>query len=501
MNLALVLAPESGLPLYRQLAEALKRAIESGQLKPGEPLPSTRELSEALSISRFTVRKSYDDLASQGFVEPAQGSGTYVSLTLPGKVSQLKESGARIAEISPLPLSSYGRSVLETQEKISTTAELYRHLNFGMPTRDQLPLKIWKQLVLKYLRFDHPQTLTYAADPLGFLPLREAICQYIRRARAVNCSAEQIAIFSGSQHALDTLCRILIDEGDHVAMEEPGYPGIRRTFMTQGAIVHPIGVDGDGLIVEELAEVNQPVKLVHTTPSHQDPTAVALSLTRRQELLSWAAKNGALIIEDDNDSEYRYGSNPLPSLQALDENDCVIYVSTFWKTLGPLVVMGFLVLPHRLLNTYVLAKSIVARDFPLSEQCILADFIAEGHLERHIRRTRALYSERRRTLVFELTRHLKDKLEISRETAGMQLVVRFHPAIDDDFILECAEQADLAMVPTRRYYARSAPKGEFLVPFAHMDPEVISRRVQDFAQYFGRGWSSAESSDAEATKA
>jgi|AGTN01.1.fsa_nt_gi Transcriptional regulators containing a DNA-binding HTH domain and an aminotransferase domain (MocR family) and their eukaryotic orthologs len=485
MQLALVLDGDSSTPLYRQLCEAVKKAIYDGLLRPGDALPSTRELSDSLGLSRFTIRRGYEELASQGFVEPSRGAGTFVSKTLPARTEEARKA-ARVVidDLIPLPRSAYSEKVNEVQQRVSARSDLFVELNYGMPTTEDLPLALWRQLLLRHCRFADKTMLEYLGDPLGYEPLREALSGYISRARGIRCSADQIAIFSGSQHALDLLCRVLFDAGEHVAMEEPGYPGARRTFMSHGAIVHPVPVDSQGLSVEALSAMDVPIKVVYTTPSHQDPTSVAMSVSRRQELLKWARKNGAVIVEDDNDSEYRYGSGTVPALQGLDEGDCVVYLSTFWKTLGPVVVLGFIVLPQRLLMRFTLAKSMVERDFPTLEQAALADFINEGHFERHIRRTKQVYAKRRQTLVFHLTKALRNNIEISKETAGMQLLARFPEVngISEARVIEAAERANLSIMSTFAYYMGESPTGEFVIPFAHLSEAEIERRVELFAQ-------------------
>ena len=255
-------------------------------------------------------------------------------------------------------------------------------------------MQIWRQIATRHLQ--SPNLLDYSSDLLGYKVLREAIAHYLVRSRAVRCEAEQIIIVSGTQQALDLIARLFIDPGDQVVMEEPGYLSARRVFQSQGAEILPISVDSSGLMVEQLQSIeNLVVKLVYTTPSHQFPTGAILSLPRRLELLAWARQRGAVIVEDDYDSEYRYGEKPIPAMQGLDQNDSVIYIGTFSKVLFPALRIGYLVVPPGLAKIFAQAKRLVDRHSPLLEQCVLADFINEGHLERHLRRMRTLYSQRR----------------------------------------------------------------------------------------------------------
>jgi GntR family transcriptional regulator/MocR family aminotransferase len=482
MQLAIRLDQKSSLPIYRQLADAMKEAILSGRLQPGQALPSTRELCESLNVSRITVRKSYDALISQGFATASTGSGTFVAKTLPTKAAaQRRPTQSERAAVLPV-LSEYGRRLVQTVEKIPLNQEQNPELNFGIPVSEHLPLAVWRKLLLKPLPPKKLAALKYTGDPRGYFPLREALAGYLSRSRAVQCEPDRIVLTSGTSLVLDLLCRLLLEPGDHVAVENPGYPGARRLFLLHGATVHAIPVDEHGLKVSELAALPKPPRLVYVTPSHQDPTGVVLSVQRRKELLVWAARHGSFIIEDDHDSEFRYEGAPVPSLQALDVDDLVIYVSTFWRTLGPLVVLGLVVLPHRLMDVFINAKATIERDLALLEQYALADFVEEGHLERHIRKTRALYAKRRHALAHALTVHLGKSVKLSPESAGMHIAVNFSNTISDSSIMECAAESGLMLVSTKPYYVDNAVSHQFLIPFAHTSETELASRVERFAK-------------------
>ncbi len=485
MDFALTLAPDSRQPVYKQVSEALKLAILAGRLKPGEKLPSTRDLADSISVSRFTVIRSYEELSAQGYIQTTSGSGTFVNKEIPGHLDdvKIKESHREPnePEVPMAALSVYGERVMNCEEIEDANVELFAELNYGAPTVDQLPLTRWKEMLYRATRFQDGNMLTYHSDPFGYMPLREAIANYLIRSRSVNCTAERIAIFSGAQGALDLIGRLLIDSGDSVALENPGFPGARRSMLTHGAEIVPVPVDGQGMIVEHLQSLNQRIKLAYVTPSHHDPTGVVLSLPRRIALLDWAARTDSFIIEDDYDSEYRYGDKPMPSLQGLDESDCTLYVSTFWKVLYPVVRIGFVVLPRRMVRLMGRAKALIERDFPLLEQKALADFIDEGHLERHIKRTRVFYAKRRAALVQAVTKQFGKRIYISPVTAGMHLLVRFGEGFEEEKVLSAARDAQVSLVSTSHHYVAHQRSGEYLMGFAHLPEENIHETVQKFA--------------------
>lgn len=489
MDFVLSLTQDSRQPVYKQVSEALKLAILAGRLKPGEKLPSTRDLADSMNVSRFTVIRSYEELSAQGYIQTTSGSGTFVNKDIPGHLDDVKNrelEREQVEHVLPTAaLSVYGERVMTCEEIEDAHVELFAELNYGAPTVDQLPLTRWKEMLYRATRYQDGNMLAYHSDPFGYMPLREAICNYLIRSRSVNCTPDRVAIFSGAQGALDLMGRLLIDNGDAVALENPGFPGARRSMLTHGAEIIPIPVDGQGMIVEHLESINQRVKLAYVTPSHHDPTGVVLSLPRRIALLDWAARTDSFIFEDDYDSEYRYGDKPMPSLQGLDEHDCTIYLSTFWKVLYPVVRIGFIVLPRRMVRLVGRAKALIERDFPLLEQKALADFIDEGHLERHIKRTRVFYAKRRAALVQAVTKQFGKRIYISPVTAGMHLLVRFGEEFEEEQVLTAARTAEVSLVSTSHHYVVNSRQREYLMGFAHLPEESIHETVQKFAANLG----------------
>ena len=486
MELAVSLDGGGGVPLHRQLYGELRRLILSGRLAPGARLPSTRSLAVSLGVSRTTVTQSYDQLISEGYLQAVIGSGTSVCRQLPDDL-------LRSAPVSPaanlapakkkaVRLSCYGESLLDATPMEPPEAEAQIRFKSGRPALDEFPLRQWRRLLMRHYRAANARTLDYADSSQGYEPLRAAIAGYLARARAARCDASQIVIVNGSQQAIDLLTQILIDRGDTVALENPGYLGARRAFLAQGARLTPVPVDDAGIVVEDLAAGRTPPKLVYVTPSHQFPTGVVLSLARRLELLAWAEQAEALIIEDDYDSEFRYGSRPIPALQGLAQGDAVIYVGTFSKILFPALRVGYMVVPPGLAPIFARAKWLADRMTPILEQRVLTDFINEGHLERHLRRMRTLYDRRRQALVRALRHHFSDRVEIVGENAGMHLMARLRSRLSDEEVVRRAAEQGVGLVSARLYYVNEARDDEFVLGYAGLSERKIQEGVRRLAK-------------------
>jgi GntR family transcriptional regulator/MocR family aminotransferase len=388
--------------------------------------------------------------------------------------------------MSNVELSSFGERLMSSAVE-QAPPDVVSELNYGAPRLDELPLERWQFLLSRATRLAKAKLLHYTNDSMGFPPLREAIAKHLRRARCGNCSPDQVIVFSQPEADTDLLCRLLLDPGDCAAVENPGFPGARRTLEMHGANVIGIPVDSQGLIIEKLLACREPVRLLYLTPAHHDPTGVALSLSRRFELLNWAHSNNSVIIEDDYDSEYRYGEEPAQAMQGLDAQGHVIYRYNFWKVLFPLVKLGFLVVPPNLVPLFKRARKVLDREMSLLEQHALAEFIEEGHFERHIRRMRHLYSARRAAVIQALTIHFGKSLTISKVSAGMHVLIHFHIHRSDDYILHCARQAGFPLASTRVNYMGQAVRGEFLVGFASIHEDDIRECTRQFAELLHDG--------------
>lgn len=482
MDFALNLEESKDTPLYRQIADQIRERIESGYLHPGVPVPSSRRLAEILGVSRITVVKSYVELLSQGYLETYKGSGTYVrSRATLGQGDSEKSADDRSgsAESRQHFLSSYGRRMQSNESTVLGAADLPA-LSFGAPPPELLPLKQWRQAVLKHCSARSGADLTYGVDALGYQPLRQAIASFLNRSRGLRCAADNVAVFSNSQQALELVATLFVDGGDNVVVEDPGFVQARLTFLLRGAHILPVPVDEAGLVVPLLENLPK-AKLAYVTPSHQDPTGVTMSVRRRNTLLRWAVETGTLIVEDDYDCEYRFGTAPLPALQGLDTSEIVIYISNFWKILYPLSSVGFLVFPSWLTKTVSEAKCFSERHFSILEQRALTEFIEGGHLERHLYKSKVALSFRRAALILALTRQFGAAVQIGKETGGLHLVAKFQLGVPNRELIILAQRAGLPLASTEHYYVEAVYPDEFLISFASLTESEIEARVSDFA--------------------
>jgi GntR family transcriptional regulator/MocR family aminotransferase len=474
MELPLELDAASGVPLHRQLYDGVRSAIVEGRIAPGTRLPSTRALAEALGVSRSTITSSFAQLHSEGYLEATTGSGTFVSSDLP---HELGSEGARRGsrkESASIRLSTYGASVADAgplePPRIPGTIDF----RDGRPAFDAFPFAAWRRFIAQSLATGSA-VLDYSADPGGDLALREAIAAYLGRARAIPTRAGEVVIVSGSQQAIDIIARVLVEPGDVVALEEPGYLGAQRTFAANGADLRPIPVDADGIRVDLLEREAANARLVYVTPSHQFPLGVVLSSERRRALLRWAESAAAIVVEDDYDSAYRYEGRPIPALAGLDVSGRVVYVGTFSKTLFPALRIGYMIVPPALHGVVLAAKAFSDRQSPILEQRALAAFIADGSFERHLRRMRVLYRARRAALLDALRRHFGAGAEVIGDRAGMHLVARLH-GTGPDFV-ERARRAGVALMNTDAHHLRGGVAGEYIFGFAEHDEATIEEGI------------------------
>ncbi len=413
-------------PYHRQVYEQLRQAVLDGRLQPGDRLPATRDLAARLGLARNTVARAYEDLLAEGYLSGRVGSGTYVAAGLAGELRRADRSGGR-EEGSPArrTLSAWGRRALGESAEARPGAGLPYDFRPGTPEWSAFPHALWLRLLGRAVRRG-AEELTRYGDPAGHFPLREAIARHLALSRGVTADAERVVVVSGSQQALDLLARLMVGPGDAVALEDPGYPAARITFAAAGAALLPVPVDGEGLDVEELRRraAGRSLRLLYVTPSHQFPTGATLSLARRLALLDWAARRDVLVVEDDYDSEFRYTGRPVESLQGLDRRGQVAYVGTFGTVLFPPLRVGYVVLPPDLVEPFVKAKWLADRQTPTLEQLALADFLAEGHFGRHLRRMRRLAAERRTALLRAMAEHLAGRVEQPLADTGMHVMLR-----------------------------------------------------------------------------
>ena len=482
MDLAIALDNNTAIPLHQQLYEELRRAILSGRLLPRQRIPSTRSLAKSLGISRTTVTSCYEQLLSEGYLETIVGSGTYVCAQLPDDLLHSTPVESVQKTVLPIQLSKYAARLADMDTSLMSEPDLQISFRYGRPAFDHFPMQTWRKLLSRHCR-ENSTWLDYATDALGYKPLREAIARYLSRSRAVQCEPEQVIITNGTQQALYLIMRLLIELGDAIALEDPGYLSARRIFLSQGAKLLPIRVDESGLVVKDLAKyANESIKLVYVTPSHQFPTGSILSLPRRLELLAWAQQNSAMIIEDDYDSEYRYGDRPIPALQGLAQTDLVLYIGTFSKVLFPSLRIGYLVLPPSLISLFARAKWLSDRSLPSLEQQVLTDFIEQGHIDRHIRKMRSLYDLRRQALVQALKANFGEKAKILGEKAGLHLMVRLQTHLTDEEIIQRAARVGVGMMSAQPSYLNANCAGEFIFGYSELRQEQIQQGISRVAQ-------------------
>jgi GntR family transcriptional regulator/MocR family aminotransferase len=463
-------------PLHRQIYDGYRAAIVEGSLRAGQRLPSTRVLAPELGISRIPILNAYAQLLAEGYIQSRIGAGTVVSRSLPDQVSfsvphRLSQTKARVASRQLAKRASALNAVESAPWQRGWGAFGISQVAF-----DQFPFRTWNSFVTRHCRDTYARSLDYG-NPLGSIDLREAIAIYLRTARGVRCEAEQIMIVSGSQQGLEITTRVLLDPGDRVWMEEPGYRFARRVFAFNGCPIVPVAVDEEGLNLAAGIRQCSKARAALVTPSHQYPLGATMSATRRLQLLDWAEASRSWIIEDDYDSEYRYENMPIASLQGLDRNSRVVYIGTFSKVLFPSLRLGYVVIPPDLVERFLSVRVAIDIGPPAFFQAVLADFIREGHFSRHIRRMRLLYGERQMKLMESLGRELGSRVEVMGGRAGMHLAVTVKGICDRD-IAERATRHNLWLVPLSSSYAGNAPKQGFILGFGSAAVEQIPKAVR-----------------------
>jgi GntR family transcriptional regulator / MocR family aminotransferase len=462
--------------LYRQVYEGYRKAIVEGNVRAGQRVPSTRVLALELGISRIPVLSAYAQLLAEGYLESRVGSGTIVSRSLPERATTVQPSNAASAKIS-----SRKRPLSKGCLRLTSRKDFYRRRGSGMFVASQVafehfPLQVWNSLVTRHIRSTNAQSLDYG-DPMGMKELREAIAAHLRTARGVHCEAQQIMIVSGSQQGLEVTARMLLDPGNRVWMEEPGYGFAQGVFASGGCEIVPVPVDAEGLNVAAGIKKCRTARAALVTPSHQYPLGVTMTASRRFQLLDWAERYGSWIIEDDYDSEYRYESMPVTSLQGLDRNARVVYIGTFSKVLFPSLRLGYIVVPADLVDRFLAVRFAMDIGPATFHQAVLADFIREGHFSRHIRRMRAVYAERRSVLIESIRRELGPAAEIQGAEAGMHVCVILK-GISDLEVAERAARENLWLIPLSRLYLGKTTRQGFILGFGSMAVEEIPGAVR-----------------------
>ena len=417
------LSLQDNMPLHRQLYEALRRAMLDGKLAAGDRLPSSRELTTDLNLSRNTVVAALSQLSVEGYLVSRVGSGTYVNDNLPKAAARMR---APHAPSHVADLSKRGTALSSTF--CATQLEI-QPFTPGIADFSAFPVALWQRLQNKHWRMTYPEMLDYS-DSGGHAPLRRAVADYLRVFRSVPLEADQVIITSGTQQSLELCAQLLADHGDTVWLEDPAYWGAVKAFMATGLRAHPVRVDQHG-IAPCAADEKHPPRLIYTTPSHQYPTGAVMSLARRQHILSIARTHNAWVLEDDYDSEFRFSGPPLSSLAGLDKDQRVLYLGSFSKVLYPGLKLGYLVVPKRLVSAFKQAHYDLNRPGQMPLQAALAEFIELGHFASALRRARQSYAQRRQCLLQALQPCLGEQAQITGAEQGLHLCVRLPNTLDD----------------------------------------------------------------------
>lgn len=447
-------------------------------MQPGARLPATRSLAEKLSIGRITVTQAYDQLQAEGYVMRKRGAGTFVasSLSLPPQPEVNQASSP-----TSVKLATWGRRLMQLERKperegADARAGIEIDFGFGRSFPHVFPYDVWRSLLARYLSTDDVMLSRYGSAA-GFRPLREAISDYLARLRGVHCRPEEVVIVNGAQQAMDIISRLAINEGDEVLVETPGYPDAFAVFQAHGARLLGLSVDHNGFPVEHIPAGSR-ARLVFVTPANQFPRGGAMPAERRLSLLSWARSAGALVIEDDYDGPLRYEGQPLAALQGLDDSGHVIYLGTFSKVLFPALRLGYVVLPPALLEPFLTAKAIVDRGAPTLTQAAVADFITEGHFERHLRRLRKEYGEHRRILVTAIETHLGKSVTFAPEPAGLHVMLYLHDGLNERELVDRAASEGVRVYGGAPYHLQKPAPPSVLLGFSGLAPEQIEEGVR-----------------------
>lgn len=474
----------SPISLHQQLYTKLRESIVSGAMKPGTRLPSTRALCEQINLSRNTVVNAYLQLWSEGYLAGRKGSGTFVADELPEtrhRPEKIEKSEAS-QSLTPKHLSARGRNIAalpKLEGAMSPLLESSMTFRLGVPALDAFPFELWSRLLTA--RWKHvTREMMRAAPPAGVPLLRKAIADYLTTARGVNCSADQVLVVSGSQQAQTLAAQVLLDPGDAVWIEDPGYPAARGALLSAGARLIPVPVDSGGIDVNAALRAEPKALLASVTPAYQFPTGVTMSPERRRMLLDWARDNNSWIIEDDYDSEFRYRGSPPVALQGMRGGERVIYSGSFSKVLLPSLRLGYLVVPANLVPAFERAKLFNDIACPTVDQLVLADFLNEGHFARHVRRMRRIYGTRQDLFVELAAKELKGLLDLPPTHAGMHILGKLlgrHASRDVAVSKEAADAAIHAL-PLSACRVTSRGPGGLVLGFAGATERELREGVQ-----------------------
>jgi GntR family transcriptional regulator / MocR family aminotransferase len=462
----------SSVPLHRQIYDSFRSRIVAGELRPNEPVPSTRELARQLGVSRIPVLTAYEQLAAERYFETRTGAGTFVAGGFPAHTAPRAAratGGERTISAAAAALPPHERA---------TWAERLGPFQVGQPELRAFPVATWSRLVARCCRTMRVKALQYG-ETSGLPELQRAISDYVRTARGVRCEPGQIVVVSGSQQALDLAVRVLLDPGSAAWVEEPGYWLVHHVLAAARGRAVPVPVDGEGLSVAAGVKLEPRPRAVFVAPSHQYPLGVTMSAARRLELLDRAQRAGAWIVEDDYDSEYRYDSKPIAALQGLDRFGRVVYVGTFSKVMFPSLRLGYLILPPDLVERFAAMRRATDLCPPYLVQAAMAQFIDDGHFSRHLRRMRAMYASRRRLLVEGIAREFGERAQVLGDEAGMHVALVVAGVRDDREVCANAAAHSLILSPLSASYVGREPRRGFVLGFGNTAESQIAPAMRE----------------------
>lgn len=453
---------EKGLPLYEQLYEQLQQAIIRGELKQGEALRPIRVLAEELQVGKNTVNRAYQQLLAEGYIRSVVGSGYYVE------------------DISDLIYKKNDHLGLRIQEEEENYPIRY-DFNYENIDGSSFPWTKWRQYVQNALLEESYYTEITYEDNKGSLELRKQLCTYLNNSRGIRCTPEQVIISPGTQYAVDMIAEILPMTHYRVGFEEPGYDDMRNIFQNKGHDIVPLPVIDSGVDLHILEQTN--CNLMYLLPSHQFPTGITTSLTRRLQLLEWAKKKQIYIIENDYDNEFSYGKSRLPSLKFLDEGDNVIYLSTLSKVLSPSMRCAYFVLPEKLMEIYEARYQYYYSSLPTFHQKALASFIGDGHLEKHVRKLSLINKKKHQIFVSTMYRLLNDQIEIYDATAGSHVFMRIKGCCDQKLCLQRMQKHGIKIYGTKEFWYQEENRKEdtFLIGYNSIPEEELEDACVAFA--------------------
>ena len=463
----IVLNSDSVVPLYLQIYEQIKESIVSGQLSEGSKLYSTRSLATSLNVSRNTVESAYLQLCSEGYIKSKAGSGFIVEKLDSMLIVKLKREPSINIEVykTKLPDVNYDNN--------------YKYnFKYGDLSASDFPLSLWKRISNKCLASIDAEMMTSYTSNKGEEELRIEIIDYLNKSRGVSCTPEQIIITSGFEQCLSLLCQMFRNTSSKIAVEDPGYRGVKEILYNHGFDVLPISLEKDGINLKELESCS--AKVVYVTPSHQFPTGSVMPIQKRLQLLDWARRVNGIIIEDDYDSEFRYNSRPIPSIQGVDSKDYVVYIGTFSKSLSPSLRLNYMILPQLLLERYDKLFSTYQTSVPIVEQKIIQQFMHLGHWESHLRKISLKNKRRHDILIHSINEFMGDNVIIHGKNAGLHVLLEVNNGLSEEELIEKAKEYGVLVYPVSIFWLQKDKytNNMVFIGFGRMTESEITEGIQ-----------------------